>query len=104
MVETNTLIKWLDDIDHKLKNRTYKEQKTFVGRLSREVMQLPPMTMQKYDTEELMTMWDRKAEIIAELHKRGVIDEDGYKEYMLSENSEFTPKLCVMISNNLTGN
>jgi len=40
-------------------------------------------------------MIDRKGEIVTELYKRGVIDEDGYKEFLLSEVATFTPKLLL---------
>ena len=92
-METHTLISWLDDIDHKLKNKYRKEQKTFVCKLSGETITLPEMTVCKYSPDELTAMWDRKDEIIKELIKREVIDDEGYKAYMLSETDELTPKL-----------
>jgi hypothetical protein len=91
-MKTITLITWLSEIDSKLKNRTYKSVRTFIGELSREVIQIP-VTKQRYSTDEVMAMYNRKLEIISELHNRGVVDDKGFKEFMLSEGGEFTPSI-----------
>ncbi len=51
--------------------------------------------MNYWKQRRLKEEWNKKADIITELHKREIISEDGYKEYMLSENSEFNPTLNV---------
>ena len=94
-MDTDVLIKWLERIDHKLKNMFYEEQKSFIGRFTGEEMKLPPITRCRYDPEEITDMHSQKTEIIMELNKRGIIDDKGYKEYLLSEDPTFTPKFIL---------
>lgn len=94
-LETSTLIKWLNEIDFKLRNSTYKKRETVVGGLSGKKIALPVMVFPRYSVDELTSLVDRKHEIITELHKRGNIDSSGYKTYLLSEKKGFTPELAT---------
>jgi hypothetical protein len=67
IMETNTLVKWIENIDRQLKD--------------------------KPDIKQFSDLIDRKGEIVMELHKRGVISDEGRKEFLLSEIAEFTPIL-----------
>lgn len=98
-METITLIKWLEEIDSKLRNRFYKEQKTFIGKLSGVEISLPAFTRNRYNPDELCALFERKGEIINELYNRKVIDDEGYEAYMMSESCEFTPKLILSNEN-----
>lgn len=95
-METGTLIKWLEDIVHKLKHLTYVEERSFESKIGEEI-KLPPVTRQKYNTNEIMNMHSKKTKIVEELHKRGVVDDDGYAEFMLSEDPTFIPELILTI-------
>ena len=92
-MDTNILIKILDDIDNKLENQTYKEKRQVLGKLSGQIIDLPDRTIYRYSASELCSMLDRKSNIIENLYKQGVVDDEGYKQYLLSENPRFTPKL-----------
>lgn len=92
-MDTTILIKLLDDIDFKLRHSTRKEQKTFKGNLSGRTMMLPAIKKELYSVDEIMTMHERKSGIIQELFIREAIDDDSYKEYLLSEDARFTPKI-----------
>jgi len=82
----------LDDIDHKLNNQIYKQKRSFAGTLGHEI-NLPDRTIHRYSANELLTMSQRKSDIIITLNERGLIPENEYKKYLLSEDSKFTPKL-----------
>jgi hypothetical protein len=92
-MEVNILIKILNDIDSKLNNQTYKEKRQEYGKLSGQMIDMPYRTVYRFSAQELDSMFKIKSDIIESLHKAGIIDEDGYKEYLLSENPKFTPKL-----------
>jgi hypothetical protein len=66
-METYLLIKMLDDIDYILKSTR--------------------------PWEDVSSMLDRKSDIINELYERNVISIDGIKEYYMSVDVCFTPKL-----------
>lgn len=91
-METVTLIKMLDDIDYKLNHHAYKVKRSFVGTLGK-VMELPDKTIHKYNAAETIIMFERKSSIINTLYKRKIISDDEYKNWILSESPNFTPKL-----------
>lgn len=89
----DALIKILDDIDHKLRNRTYVDKKQVVGRLSGQVIDLPEVTSQRYSGEEISDMITRKGKVVSSLHQSGAIDDKEYEKFLLSEDLMFTPKI-----------
>ncbi len=95
-METGTLIKLLEGIIHKLNHRTYVEERSFIGTIGEKV-ELPSVTRQKYHPNEIMNMHSRKTEIVQELYKRGVVDDDGYAEFFLSEDPTFIPEFILTI-------
>lgn len=99
-MEANILIKILDDIDSKLSNQAYTEKVQVVGRLSGQLIDMPDKIVHRYSARELCSMFERKSDIIESLYKIGIVDESGYKEYMLSENPQFTPKLNLSFIGN----
>ena len=92
-MDTSVLIKILNDIDNKLENQTYKEKHQVVGKLSGQIIDLPDRTIYRYSATELCSMFERKSDIIENLYNKGIVDDEGYKQYMLAENPRFTPKL-----------
>ena len=92
-MKTDELIRVLDDIDRKLNNSTRKEKPMVRGAFTGDMIELPERTVNLYSHTEQMVMWQRKFDIIRELNERGVIDEEGFKAYMLSESPAYTPKL-----------
>ncbi len=72
------LITQLNEINKKLAERYYKKE-------------LYSFAKCKYTANELCIILNYKTEIIVRLYKLGAITEDGYREYMLSEDPEFTP-------------
>jgi hypothetical protein len=99
-MEANILIKILDDIDSKLSNQTYKEKVQVVGKLSGQLIDLPDKTIHRFSAQELISIFKRKRDIIESLYRLGIVDEEGYKEYFLSENPQFTPKLNLSFRGN----
>lgn len=94
-METSDLIRWLDNICHRLKNRTYRERRSTIGQFSGLRIDLPPVTKQRYDVEELLNMYEQKQKIITELHGRGHISSDEMAKYWLAEDPKFTPEIDV---------
>ena len=94
VMETHTLIEWLTNISHKLKHRTRKEERSFINRMGDRV-KLWDRTVQIYSAAELSAMYDQRNKLVSELHKRGVINEQGYADYILSEDPAFTPELII---------
>ncbi len=87
-METGTLIKLLEGMVHKLKHRTYVEERSFIGTIG-ERIDLPPVTRQKYSVDEILYMSAQKTDIVTVLYRRGVIDDKGYAEFILSMDPEF---------------
>ena len=93
ILDNYTLIKLLKDIDHKLTHRTYFEENRILGQLSQQIIKLPSVRKCKYTVKEISCMYDEKIEIIFQLNKRGIISDEEYKKYILSEDGLFTPRL-----------
>lgn len=89
------LIKLLDEIDNNLDKGSYKKTNTIVGRFGHSVG-VYEKTIHKFSATEMCSMLERKTDIIEKLHKEGIVSDDGYKEYILSENPRFTPKLIFI--------
>ena len=73
-METNILIKWLDDIDHKLKNKKYKKENALIGSLN---------------GDEKSDLWSKKMEIVLILFIKGIIEYEEYKKYFVAEENAF---------------
>jgi len=93
-MDSNILIKWLNEIDHKLKNDQLIKPYKLMNCKSDEVI-IAIKNENKYTIEDKISMWEQKHEIINQLQKQGLIDEKEYKAYYLCDDPKFTPKINI---------
>ena len=89
------LIMLVRSIDEKLSSNRYEENISFVSRFTGDVIELPSMIKYKYTASQVVSMLDEKSMAIQALYERGLVSDDSWKEWILSEDPCFTPKINI---------
>jgi len=86
-------IRWIDEIDAKLRNSTHTERNDFESKYADIITE--PTIKQRYTYSELDIMHKRKESLISSLEKEGRISDEEYAKWILSEDFNFTPKFIL---------